>query len=148
MSHLGWASGIAVERAGQWRPRGKYIGRDAKCADGKWRTQLQHRFVVESQLGRPLAADEHVHHRDENKTNNDPVNLELLSKADHCREHFGTGRTMVTRDCGCCGARFEVEIKRANDATKRGRALFCSRRCASRSAGVASGEARSDRRVA
>lgn len=142
MSHLGWASGVAVVRAGDWRSHGKYISRDAKCTDGKWRTQLQHRFVVEIRLGRPLSTDEHVHHRDENKTNNDPENLEVLSKADHCREHFGTGRTFVERDCSCCGTRFDVELKRSNEAKKRGRELFCSRSCASRDAGIASGAAR------
>jgi hypothetical protein len=44
---------------------------------------LEHRYVMEQKLGRPLTADETVHHvRDEtpeDKANNDPTNLELWS---------------------------------------------------------------------
>ena len=37
----------------------------------------QHRLVMEHYLGRLLLADEHVHHVDGNRKNNDIVNLEL-----------------------------------------------------------------------
>lgn len=37
-----------------------------------------HRLVMEAVLGRLLEADEVVHHRDENKQNNDPSNLEIF----------------------------------------------------------------------
>lgn len=36
-----------------------------------------HRAVMEELLGRPLAAHEHVHHKDGDKLNNDWSNLEL-----------------------------------------------------------------------
>lgn len=43
--------------------------------DGVWK--LEHRHVMEQELGRPLVAGENVHHKDGNKSNNDPSNLEL-----------------------------------------------------------------------
>lgn len=40
---------------------------------------LEHRLVMEQDLGRALRKGETVHHRDGNKTNNDRTNLELWS---------------------------------------------------------------------
>lgn len=47
--------------------------------DGK--TILEHRHVMQQVLGRPLRADEVVHHRDGQRARNTPDNLELWSKA-------------------------------------------------------------------
>lgn len=44
---------------------------------------LQHRYIVEKILGRSLEANEDVHHKDGNKTNNNPSNLEVLSHGNH-----------------------------------------------------------------
>lgn len=38
----------------------------------------EHRAVAEAMLGRPLRPGEVVHHRDGDKLNNDPTNLEVL----------------------------------------------------------------------
>src|SRR4051812_12723836 len=47
----------------------------------------QHRLVVERRLGRYLLSSEHIHHRDEIKTNNDPDNLQVMTRSDHMRLH-------------------------------------------------------------
>jgi hypothetical protein len=47
----------------------------------------EHRVVAEALAGRPLKPDEHVHHRDENKHNNFPENLMVLSVKEHLALH-------------------------------------------------------------
>lgn len=47
----------------------------------------EHRVIGEQIAGRPLRSDEHVHHKDENKHNNDPSNLEVLTAVEHLRLH-------------------------------------------------------------
>lgn len=52
-----------------------------------------HRVVAAEQLGRPLKKGEVVHHKDHNKRNNDPDNLEVLpSQAEHARIHMRNER--------------------------------------------------------
>ncbi len=48
----------------------------------------QHRVVIEKILNRKLTSDEIVHHKDHNKKNNDPSNLQIMTRAEHAREHF------------------------------------------------------------
>lgn len=46
-----------------------------------------HRAIMEEKLGRRLAPDEIVHHKDGNKQNNDIENLEVLPWGEHSRIH-------------------------------------------------------------
>lgn len=48
------------------------------------RQVVEQRVVMERVLGRPLRAHENVHHRDGDKLNNDPPNLELWVKTQPC----------------------------------------------------------------
>jgi hypothetical protein len=49
--------------------------------------RAHHRVVAEEMLGRPLRDDEIVHHKDGNRGNNRPENLEVMSRGDHVRLH-------------------------------------------------------------
>lgn len=46
-----------------------------------------HRQAAARKLGRPLTADELVHHKDEDKTNNTSTNLDVTSRSVHTSEH-------------------------------------------------------------
>jgi hypothetical protein len=48
---------------------------------------LEHRHVMEQIIGRKLDRHEVVHHRDHDKTNNEPSNLELMTFAEHGKLH-------------------------------------------------------------
>jgi hypothetical protein len=64
----------------------------------KFFKQLEHRAVMEKILDRKLTEKEVVHHKDGNKSNNSPENLELYaSNGDHLREHLlkNTGKCII-----------------------------------------------------
>lgn len=80
--------GKVREQSNRWRGGTTKIGpytEFRKTVDG--RRVYVHRWVAEQSLGRLLARDEHVHHVDRDEGNNAPVNLLVLSEADHAKLH-------------------------------------------------------------
>ena len=59
----------------------------------------------------------HIHHKDENKHNNNPENLEALNRNKHIILHNTTGKTTVVLKCPACGLIFERE-KNTNQKNK------------------------------
>jgi hypothetical protein len=100
-----------------------------KLSDG--RVVLKHRWVMEQHLGRPLTKDEHVHHKDKNRANNDLSNLELLTSSEHSKEHHKENPPpMVYLTCPVCGVEFERPARYIRSKNKQGQLHFlCGRTC-------------------
>lgn len=78
-----WKGGRSIASNGYVLLR---VGVDHHLADVRGYA-YEHRVVAEQMLGRRLRRGEQVHHRDHDKTNNAPENLEVLSTAAHGAEH-------------------------------------------------------------
>lgn len=88
---------------GYGKPAGStYVNDDGyvreKTADGRWIGQ--HRAVMERLLGRPLRDDETVHHKDGDRQNNHPSNLQVR------RQAHGRGQVVRCVDCGSSNVAF------------------------------------------
>jgi hypothetical protein len=68
-----------------WRNKKGYIEGKIWLDCGTQIRVKQHRFIVEGILGRPLAPDEDVHHKNGVKNDNQPGNLEIISHSAHSR---------------------------------------------------------------
>jgi len=77
----GTTKGYMLKRVRQKRMAGKYKGRMHRVKIFK------HRWVMEQHLGRKLLSNEHVHHIDMKKINNDISNLWLCSPTQHMSAH-------------------------------------------------------------
>lgn len=56
------------------------------------RIMREHRWVMEQMIGRRLTREEEVHHKDRDRTNNSPHNLQLFScHRDHMKLHHAEG---------------------------------------------------------
>jgi hypothetical protein len=74
-----WRSGLTIEQG--------YLAFTASQANGEHARKHLHVVIAEWKIGRKLLEDESVHHDDENKLNNDPNNLIIMTKSEHARHH-------------------------------------------------------------
>lgn len=91
-----------------------FVGKDHHLADIRGYA-YEHRIVAEIKYGRRLLKGEQVHHKDENKLNNHPDNLEIKEtlrkhRLDHRKKEMGLRlpdeqNVIVSCFCGC-GATF------------------------------------------
>lgn len=65
-----------------WRNRDRY-----KKVSRRNKTYSEHRLIATTILGRDLLPHEVVHHKDEDKTNNHPNNLEVMTRSSHTLLH-------------------------------------------------------------
>lgn len=94
-----------------------------------------HRVIAENMIGRLLWPFEHVHHKDGNKFNNSPDNLEVLSRSDHAKLHKQPSEeAWVNAVCPVCNSAFRRRAHRYNTQSRRAidGKVCCSRRCAGR----------------
>ena len=92
-----------------------------------------HRVLAANMIGRPIASNEVVHHRDEDPSNNAPANLQVMTRAEHARLHAPTV-AVVECTCPVCSTGFSLKphkYRRRLKMSKHG-VLFCSRSCGTR----------------
>lgn len=81
-SHPFWKGGRRITKLGYVVV---YMPDHPRARDGKY--VLEHRLVMEQHLGRYLLQTEHVHHKNENRTDNRIENLEVMNAGAHVKMH-------------------------------------------------------------
>lgn len=77
-----WNGGTSVQKG--------YVMKRKSVSD-KTRYTREHRIVAARMLGRNLKTNEVVHHKDGNRANNDPSNLEVMTRSEHIKTHWKQG---------------------------------------------------------
>lgn len=84
---------LNLSRATKKRWEGKSKGFSKKpsgyieITTGEHKGRAHHVVIAEEKIGRKLLACECVHHKDGRKDNNDPDNLEVMTRSEHARLH-------------------------------------------------------------
>jgi hypothetical protein len=93
----------------------------------------EHVLVAWIKYGRLPAIGEEVHHVNENKHDNDPSNVEIITSVEHKKLH-GVKRAVeqIKIVCAYCEIEFEMPPNKYRSAIKTGQTIHCSRSCAVR----------------
>ena len=123
---------------------GPYIRKDGRyhiCIvheDGRKQTKSYPRYLMEQHLNRELLPEETIDHIDNDKTNNDIRNLQILSLAENTRKQCALHpRKTITFICPYCGKETTKWNNYVKGNKKKGKAgPFCSRSCAGKATHV------------
>jgi hypothetical protein len=90
----------------------------------------EHILVAWVKYGRMPDVGEEVHHINEDKHDNKPDNVEIITKIAHQKLH-GAQRAVdpVILKCAFCNKDFELAPNKYRSALKTGQTIHCSRRC-------------------
>lgn len=98
-------------------------------ADGRRKTTSYARWLMEEQLGRPLRDDEEADHRDDDRMNDVPANLQILTPAENRRKSAVV--ETATFVCPACGNTATKPAAKVRHNRKQGKAgPFCDKKCA------------------
>lgn len=117
---------------------GPYLRKDGRkhvCIlhpDGRRQTKSYPKYLMENHLGRELTLEETVDHIDDDFTNNDILNLQILTRVENIKKYKDQNKAvMLNLTCKCCGILFErreaVELYNRNIRLLDG--PFCSQSC-------------------
>lgn len=102
--NAGTAKGWTDKRGYRWQ----YVSEN-----GRRVARREHRIVMEKKIGRSLEPWELVHHRDGDRSNNAPENLEISEWGEHTRgHHLGTRRDEDARRSMEAFALMREQLKR------------------------------------
>lgn len=93
---------------------------------------LYSRYLLSVKLGRFLESYENVDHIDDNPFNDDPGNLQILTRADNtAKKNHLRGQSWVELSCPVCNTRY-TRRKNQSHIVKDKEYDFCSRQCIGR----------------
>ena len=86
-----WKSNLSRATKDRWEGKSKGFSKKPsgyiEITTGEHKGRSQHVVIAEEKIGRKLLACECVHHKDERRDNNDPDNLEVMTRSEHARLH-------------------------------------------------------------
>ena len=98
--------------------------------DGRLQTVSYPKYLMEVHLGYLLEKDETVHHKDDDFTNNDMNNLEILKRGPHARQdHIKIRSKSEKVKCVWCGGRFKISWYQIQKGRDKFAGPFCSKHC-------------------
>ena len=97
---------------------------------GRKQTKSYPKYLLEQKIGRELIGDETCDHIDEDFTNDDPSNLQVLSRPKNIIKSKAPAE-LITFNCFRCGKEATKKAHNVRANLKKGKAgPFCSRHCA------------------
>lgn len=102
---------FSIRSTGRYRrtlniPSNGWIHQGVRWISVNGKEMLEHRYIMEQILGRTLQPDEVVHHKNKDRLDNRPENLELMTRSQHSTHHDrgkprkGQKRSPVPKEVG------------------------------------------------